>query len=246
MLEIIKNALTQIFASYSQYAGSGMYMLLFFLAMVCIYIWERNKQNRALLYYYPLITLVVIYNPLIAHIIIVFIEGQVYWRIFWLLPTTIIIAYAATVIVLNVHVKLKKILVTVALIAILIVGGKFIFIAENYSKASNWYKLPTQTILVCDILEKDTDEVIRVVVPTGLEVSMRQYNANIQIVYGVDMQSMNYYMYALNSNYIVLDNTVNFSGKLEDYGYQIIGATDSYNIYRFKLGGMTDSLRVIQ
>ena len=246
MLEIIKSALTQIFASYSQYAGSGMYMLLFFLAMVCIYIWERNKENKALLYFYPLITLVVIYNPLIAHIIIAFIEGLVYWRIFWLLPITIIIAYAATVIVLNVPVKLKRIMVTIALTAILIAGGKFIFTAENYSKASNWYKLPAQTILVCDILENDTDGEIRVVVPTALEDSMRQYNANIQIVFGVDMQSMNYYMSTLNSNYIVLDKTVIFSGKLEDYGYQIIGSTDFYNIYRFQLGGLTDSLRVIQ
>lgn len=245
MLEIIKNALTQIFASYTQYTGSGMYMLLFFLAMVFLYIWERNKEKRAILFYYPLVALVVIYNPLIAHIVINFIDGRVFWRMFWLLPLTIVIAYATTVLIMYVQVKPKKFLVTIALIVILIIGGKFIYRAENYSKAQNWYKLPTETILVCDILDNNTDGEIRVVIPAALEVSLRQYNANIKIVYGVDMQSMNYYMDALNSNYIVLDKNLFFSGRLEDYGYQLIGSTDIYNIYSFNFGGMTDILRVI-
>lgn len=263
MLELLKSTLTQIIASYSQYVGVGSCMLIFFVSLLYIYIIESRKDTRSLLCYYPLITLLVVFNPLIAYIIIKLIEEQVYWRMFWILPITCVVAYAATAMVVRVSEKPKKIVAIIALTAIIIMGGKFIFTSDNYSKPSNWYKLPAQTIEVCNIIENDSKGDIRVVVPEELGVSLRQYDANIQMVYGrdgyvnsydstyydrnalytlmqqsgLDMDLISYYMKKFQCNYLVFCKTVLLIGNLESYGYQYVASTDSYDIYRFNYNG---------
>lgn len=258
MLEIMKNTMESIFAAYLQYAGSGMYMLILFASLLYIYIAEHNLGRKYLLCYYPLLVIAVIFNPLVASQIISIIEGQVYWRVFWILPITIVIAYAAASIISNISKKTERVVATLALMAILIMGGKFMFTSANYSPASNWYKLPPQTIEVCDILEKDCGGMIRVVVPEELLVSMRQYDANIQMAYGRtgadnsgvwNDASYNLYclmqdsilkedliskaMKELDCNYIVLNKSTFISDKFGNYGYHCIASTDSYNVYWF-------------
>jgi len=258
MLDMIKNTMETIFAAYLQYAGSGMYMLILFASLLYIFISERNLGRKYLLCYYPLLVVAVIFNPLVAARIISIIEGQVYWRLFWILPITIVIAYAAASIIPNISKKTERVVATLALITILIMGGKFIYTSANFSPASNWYKLPPQTIAVCDILEMDCDGVIRVVVPEGLALSLRQYDANIQMVYGrtgVDNSDVwndaSYNLYGLmqdsvlkedliskvmkefDCNYIVLNKSTVISDKFGNYGYHCIASTDSYNVYWF-------------
>lgn len=259
MLEILKSTLTQILASYSQYVGNGMYMLLLFVSFLYIYITDRSKERKVLFCYYPVLVLAVIFNPLIAKVIINFIDGSVYWRMFWTLPITVVIAYAATTIFINISDKYRKLVVILALTAIMIMSGKFIFTAANYSTPTNWYKLPEQTITICNILETDCTGVIRVVVPPELEVSIRQYDANIQMVYGRDGKVNTYdskygdrialvvlmreselnvdairkSMINFQCNYLVVNKNTLLSDSLGKYGYYCVASTKIYNIYRF-------------
>lgn len=258
MLELINSTLAQIYAAYLQYAGVGMYMLLFFTSLIYTYIKEVKNNIKLILCYYPLIALFVIWNPLIVYKIIAVVGKEVYWRIFWILPTAVAIAYVATVTVCSVSRKYQKVIVTIALTSILIMGGQFIFVSENYSRSSNWYKLPEQTIEVCNILENDCSGTIRVVVPDSLVVSLRQYDANIQMVYGrdgtnnsgvwneeahilydlmllneLDIKSISGYMNDFQCNYIVLNKSTILSDDLENYGYHFVTSTEQYNIYRF-------------
>ena len=261
MLQLINDTIEQVVAAYSRYTGIGSYMILFFAALLYIYITERRKDNRDLLFYYPLLALAVIFNPLIASRIIAVIDKEVYWRIFWILPITIVIACAATSIAIHTPEKFKKAVVVFFLTAILILGGKFIFSADNFSTPPNWYKLPDQSIEVCKIMEADCNGVIRVVVPAELETTIRQYDAGIQMVYGRggnllyagDSEDARLYRYWLRKymnqdvldimaicdsmryfdcNYIVLNRKATLSGNMGDFGYHCIASTDSYNIYR--------------
>lgn len=257
-MELMKNAWDQILASYLQYEGNGKYAILFVVAMLYVYVQDSKKEKMAVFFTYPLIALTVIYNPLVAYIVVDFSKGSVYWRMFWILPITAIIAYAATSITLSVSLKSKQMVVVISLIVILIVGGKFIYTKENYALSSNWYKLPAKTIEVCDILEKDTTDMIRVVVPSDLLVSMRQYDANIQMPYGrdgydnttlgndaawrlfllmeqseLDVDAISQAMKHLECNYLVLGKNSLLLGNLDSYGYHCIASTDEYNIYRY-------------
>jgi len=258
MLELIKNTLAQIYTAYLQYAGVGMYMLLFFISIIYIYCKKMENDIKLILCVYPIIALTIIWNPLIAYKIIAVVGKEVYWRMFWILPISVAIAYVATATVCSVSRKYQKVIVAIALTSILIMGGQFIFVSENYSRSSNWYKLPEQTIEVCNILENDCSGTIRVVVPDSLVVSLRQYDANIQMVYGrdggdnsgvwneeahilhdlmqsseLDIKSISGYMNDFHCNYIVLDKSAILSDDIENYGYHFVTSTEQYNIYRF-------------
>jgi len=268
MFEMIKNTMLQITSSYSQYAGNGVYMILFFISLIFINIWEsrrtnntriRKRDNNIILFQYPLVALAVIFNPLIAHVLFVLIGQEVYWRIFWILPVTICIAYVATVTIIIVPDKIRKVLVTVALLIILIISGKFIYSGNNYIVSSNFYKVPLRTIQVCNILENDSNgAMIRVAVPTDLVATMRQYDADIQMPYGrggydntnvenvaswrmyllllqpqLDVNAASLAMNNFKCNYLVLYRSQTLSDAVEKYGFQFVTASDYYNVYRF-------------
>jgi len=257
MLEMIENPMNPIFAAYNQYAGSGLYMVFLYLSLIYISVTERSQGRKNLLFYYPILVATVIFNPFLGHVIISIIEAQVYWRMFWILPITIVIAYVAASFISNISKRTEKIFVACALVAVLIMGGKFIYTSTNFSPADNWYKLPTQTIEVCEILRKDCDGIIRVVVPDEFTVSLRQYDADIQMVYGrtgvdntgnrnasfdlygltletvLNEDLMSKEMREFDCNYLVLNKGTVISAQFEDYGYQLVSSTDFYDVYRF-------------
>lgn len=268
MLEMIKSTFAQIIAFYSQYVGNGKYMLLLYISLIYLYITEQKKNNRALLLHFPLLMIAIIFNPLVVQEIITIMESDVFWRVFWILPITIIIAYAATNSVLFRSEKSEKIVVAVALITVLIIAGKFIYTTSNFTTASNWYKLPPQTIEVCDILEKECDGEIRAVVPGEFIVSIRQYDANIQMVYGrngyvnyydstyqdrntlytlmqestFNVDSISKLMIKFECNYIVINKTTFLPDSFANYGYHCVASTENYNIYWFSSKEMTLTL----
>jgi hypothetical protein len=263
MIELLRLTFTQILASYSQYSGSGMYLMFLFFSLIYIYIADKKTAEKSLLLYYPIFILAVIFNPFIAYVIIRVIGDNTYWRMFWILPTSVVIAYTATRIICYSAEKYKRIVVLITLVAILIAGGRFIFTNQNFTTSSNWFKLPPQTIQVCEIIKQDCDGKIRVVVPADLEVSIRQYDADIQMPYGrsgsdntgvtaesvknfyslmqgnvLDVDTVSSYMRAFVCNYIVLYKTTTPSYSMEVYGFQLVASTESYDIYRFPVDGM--------
>jgi len=275
MIELIGSTLTQITKAYSQYAGSGIYMMLFFISLIYINIWERQyntynirgrrSENNILLFQYPLVTLAVIFNPLIAVGLIALIGPEVYWRIFWILPVNICIAYTATVTIIIVPEKARKVLVTAALLAIMILCGRFVYSGNNYILSSNLYKVPPQTVQVCNFLENDSNGAeIRVAVPPDLVTTVRQYDAKIQMPYGrggydntkvenvatwrmfllllqpqLDVYAASLAMTSFECNYLVINKTQTVSEDLEKYGFQFAAASDSFNIYRFNPAWIT-------
>jgi len=257
MFEILRNAFIQILSSYSQYKGSGAYTIVFLASLLYIYVYERNEKNRTLLYHFPIFLMAIIFNPAIAYVVISVIKINVYWRVFWILPVTVVCAYAATGIIINISEKRKKFVAVTLLVLIISIGGKLIINKENYQKSTNWYKVPTQTIEVCEILEGDSEGEILVIAPTELATYIRQYDAHIKLVYGregnvnysdntyrkalsnlmssseLDVDSISMYLKKIECNYLVFRKDVTLSDSLESYGYQYVSSTESYNIYRF-------------
>ena len=103
-IEIISNA-------FLQYKGNGMYMALFLLGMLYIYLNEKDKKMRCLFLYFPLATLFVTLNPLFNKCVGKIFTGSVYWRLFWILPIGITIAYCLIKFVQDQKEKSQKIIV---------------------------------------------------------------------------------------------------------------------------------------
>ncbi len=81
---------------WKHYNGKGFYLYLFLGCMVLLlFLRERRKYNRYL-FWYCIGGLILYWIPYTAKIIMDYAIGKtVYWRMFWLLPITFVIAYFA-------------------------------------------------------------------------------------------------------------------------------------------------------
>ena len=147
-IEIIRN-------TFIEFKGTGMYVALFFIAMLYIYFKEEDKKKKSLFIYFPLIILFVTLNPLFNKIVGKIFTESVYWRVYWLLPIGITIGYAIIKFVSEQKEKSQKIIVTISLLTILIVSGKCVYNKENFEKVGNLYKLPDDAVLVAQLIEDD-------------------------------------------------------------------------------------------
>lgn len=243
-IEIIKN-------TFSDCKGSGMYFALFFVCVLYIIIKEKNKNIKALLGYFSVAILLIILNPAFDKLIDKLINKNVYFRLFWLLPMGVSMAYVAVDIIQSLNEKSKKILTFFAIIFIIIVSGKWIYTEENYVKVHNMYKIPDQAKWIIDIISVDEATYKKVMLPESLVPYIRQVNADIELAY--PRMPYGYASYQLltelhngnveyvtksseakGCNYIIFENNVPLSVEITDLGYKLIGQTYSYNVYKLE------------
>ena len=124
-IEIVKN-------TFQEYQGNGMYIALFFVAMLYIYLKEEDKKKKNLFLYFPICVLLVTLNPLFNKMVGKIFTASVYWRMYWILPVGITIAYSVVKFVSEQKEKSQKIVVAISLITIIIFSGKFIYAGNNF------------------------------------------------------------------------------------------------------------------
>lgn len=192
--DFLKQSFQDALTSFNRYEGSGAYFTLFFIAMIIIFFYGRESKKAGsrdsydtriiFALYFPLLAFLMIINPLIAGPIMIGIDSFVYWRAFWIIPITIIIAIAMALFVMKVPRGSQRRLAVIACVAVIAVSGSLIYNAENYKKAENIYKLPEEAIAVCLMIRADTPDYASVAVPTALSPHIRQYDASIYMPYG--------------------------------------------------------------
>ena len=242
-IEIIKN-------TFAEFKGTGMYIALFFIAMLYIYFKEEDKKKKCLFIYFSLIVLFVTLNPLFNKIVGKIFTESVYWRVYWLLPIGITIGYAFIKFVTEQKEKSQKIVVAMSLLTILIVSGKCVYSKDNFEKVGNLYKLPDDAVLVAQLIEADNLENKKALVTENLTPYIRQVTADIDLTYrrrpegyGADplLQAMNsgnvkyVATYAINtkSNYVVYYKPVVLSEPMENYGFEKLADTTFWSIYKY-------------
>lgn len=243
-MEVIKK-------TFSECKGTGMYFALFFVSIIYIFLKEKDKNKKIIFGYFPLIVLLVILNPIFNKIIDRFINQNVYFRMFWLLPIGFEIVYVAVDIIQGLEQKIKKIFMLIAIILIIISSGKFIYTEENYIKVHNLYKIPDQAKWVITIISEDTLENKKVMLPESLVPYIRQVNSNIELAYprqpyGYESNDLLRELHNGNvqfvtemskekkCNYIVFENSVELTDDITNYGYELLGQTYSYDVYKLK------------
>ena len=94
-----ESTLNYIEEAYTRALGTGLYLGMFFLAVIFI-IFELKKKEKdrikLVFGFYSVIVLILAVNPIFANISIKVIGSSVYWRIYWLLPLGIVLAYVFT------------------------------------------------------------------------------------------------------------------------------------------------------
>lgn len=227
--------MSEIFSILTGYCGNGVLPLLYAAALVYLLVTEKNKINRLLFLYMPLVFLCLFLLPPF-YAVYAKIEGaDTYYRLLWMIPMNAALAYCAVKLAERLPGRGKAQAVsaedayggtelpakagasgnvrTAACCAIacalIILCGSFVYAGSNVNirRADNRLHLPQMVMNICDIIMNDTDgEVTMAAMPVGLTQFVRQYDSRIQMPYGREMQ-MPVYEGFYHSVYDAMENT---------------------------------------
>lgn len=241
-IEFIKN----VFLSY--YANQK-YFVLFLIALLFIFIKEKQKTNQTFLIYYSMVILIILLNPIFVWLIFKMIPQSVYYRFLWTIPFGIILAYFGVRLMDNINTHLKKNIIAISFILIIIYSGAFVYNNITFEKVNNWYKLPDESIQVTQIVKDIPVDNKKAMVSTDLVGYIRQFDANIKLAYPRRPYA-DYEMYPIvkyykagdvknlvnlckqnDINIIIYDNSIPLTISPSHYGYDLYAQTEHYDIY---------------
>lgn len=247
---------------FREYMGTGLIVIWFVVSLIYLWINEKRKDLRIVFLYMPVILLLLYFNPLFGRLVYGVVGEEIYYRILWLLPVTIVLGYTCVSIYGQLAVRrqmqkkktgLAEIFYAVCLAGILVVSGSYIYASPTFRRAENLYHVPDSVIHICDTINVPGREVMALF-PVELVQYVRQYSPVTCMPYGRDaiVDRWNYYppiCAAMDAEVIDLEQLVPLAreegchysilpadkkvlGKPEDYGWILFGETDGYLIYR--------------
>lgn len=165
---------------YSEYSGTGIFTVLFFVALIYVALIDKNRSNRTVLLYGSVILIIIIFFPATYYFYTKYVDAGTYWRFFWLMPVGVGLSYVATKLADE-----NKITGLLMIAIIFVLGGTYVYSSRaDYIKAKNAYQIPQEVIEIADYLESRELEEIRCAVTPELLTYMRQYDVNIIMPYG--------------------------------------------------------------
>ena len=234
------------------YIGNGSLMLLFAVALVYLWAKEKEKSFRVLMIYFSIGLLVVFFFTPLLLLVQKMGEGEIYYRLLWLLPIGIVIPYAVAKFVADCKKQWFKYTVVFLVCVYVMVGGNCVYNAPQFSKAQNAYQIPQEVIDICDAIVVEGREV-KAVFPHELIQYVRQYSAFVVLTYGYDSivehwglnhpmeeemrkevsDAKNLATLARESytHYIVLHKQHHVDGALEDEDFELFYSTENYVVY---------------
>lgn len=240
----------EILTIYQAYTGCGFLTILYLLALLYLWISEKNTTIRAIFVYGAGIIQILFFFPLFYHGYQLLDEGT-YYRILWILPMTITIAYGSV----KLLGKFPKASAVIGVVMI-IMCGQYVYSNDYITLARNVYHIPQETLEVCDIIMPEEDEErVTGVFPDDLIHFVRQYTSRIQMPYGRDYLAPDwiYGNHPLREvvnqqeirisqliklateykcHYIIIEKDKKMIGDLEKANVIQIGETTNYDIYR--------------
>jgi len=166
------------------YTGLKLLFALTLFAWIYLLITEKERRNRLMFVYAPLIIILLFLFPLSRkYFVAAGLDGETYYRVLWTIPMGIITIFGFC----RLFERHRRIglVVTAALI---IFCGKYVYKSEYISKAENLYHIPDTVVKICDLIEPENpDTRASAVMPPELIHYVRQYSARINMPYGREM-----------------------------------------------------------
>ncbi len=185
---------------FRRFQGEGV----FFLGFACALIWlivtaSENEWKRSVIGYFGCLVLTV-FNPLLVTPIIGALGlDDEYYRLIWLLPFTIFIAWLVVDLIGRCKRWWGRIVLTVFFVIVLTIPGKSI-LAKGISRPENIYKVPNELIALCEVIHEDSKkEEPKAALDFDLVVLMGQYDPSIHMT--LTYSDCSYMESQVDSNY---------------------------------------------
>lgn len=255
----MSSVLTWIVSNWKLYWGDGFYQYLLLISVIYLLFQKRKEKNTKYVLIYSILLLAVFALPITAAIIRACIGEEVYWRVLWLLPTIPLIALAAADFLKKRKSRLLQTACLLIFTGIIAISGKGMFQADNYFKADNPQKVPSEVAYICNLVNEKAEEAglseIRLAADEHISSYVRVYDASILMPYGrrgkgaLDKYALVLYQQINSSepsfkriancakhtgcNFIILDLRGESPMDIfEEYGYTKIGELHNYAIFQ--------------
>lgn len=247
-----------VFETLRNYRGESLYLTLYVLAVVYVCLAEKERRRRILFLYLPFFVFLLFIFPPTAYVIMhVVMDTEIYYRQLWLLPCAVTVSYALCRAVMHAERPIHKIFLLFAGLAVIMAGGRNVWLNGNYTRAENSYHLPQEAVNVCDaILDDNLEYNITAAFPLSLIEYTRQYTAEIVSPYGreiiIDRWHGHHELYdaieapvlnaetlatlarAYRTECVVVHSVKSMEGNMEDYSFYKVASVDGYDIYMEK------------
>lgn len=230
--------------------GSGMFILLYLIALFYLFINEKDIVKRRIFCYSSLIIIFVVMNPIFNKLVGGIYKKTIYWRFFWTLPMGISVAYVGVDVVSKLDEKRKRIFASIAIIILIIFSGKLIYNDTNYQKVDNLYKHTDEDVFIAHQIAIDDAEYKRIICPEKLNNHLRQIEPSLIMAYP-RVASGDYEDYPIRDcinkgqveeidkfakendfNYVIFKKETELTAPMEAAGFHLIYETENYRIYK--------------
>lgn len=237
---------------FRNYMGTGLIVAWFFVCVGYLFFRESDKGKRIMFIYVPFILLLLFFNPLFMQVLYGFIGTEIYYRILWLMPITIVIAY--TIVKISMDLKGKKkqgFLIGAAVM--MIFSGSCIYRSPFFSKAENFEHMPEAVVQICDRIQIEGREVMAAF-PGELMSFVRQYTPLVCMPYGrgelvkswsdnsdfytameaevLNVEEIVGFAEQYQCHYVIVEAKKELEGRFEDYQYIRLDEIEGYTIYQ--------------
>ena len=198
------------------YGGTGFLLLLYVIALGYLLIREKNKYVRSIFVYAPMLLIFGFLFPVSRKLYVAVLnEGNTYYRVLWLLPVSITLAYTGCFVIYRLGKRFERnarwISYAGALVgvAVIMLAGEYVYNSPHISKAENAYHLPQEVIDICDTIEANEGEISYnyATFPGDLVYYVRQYRTDIGLAYGRDMVEPVWGYGIWNEAYMAIEGT---------------------------------------
>ena len=173
-------------SAWKQNWGDGFlqYMLLAALLLLLVLTIRKNKDARMILVY-ACAALALFFCPFTEYVIIRAVGKSVYWRVMWILPTGIVIAYAFTSFLAMPKKEWIRIPGVIAILVIAALCGRSQREAENYILAHNRPQGAEVVAQSAEVILADAPDGEALAAADDYVASyLRVYDASIRMPYG--------------------------------------------------------------
>lgn len=245
----------EILLIYHNYVGTGMIAALFLVSVFYLIFEEKKMSLKLVLGILPVVILLLFACPVFTWLIYIFLDTEIYYRFLWLLPVTVVIAYAGVKLLLHTQ-GIKRLVSLLAVCGIIIVCGDYVYDSPYFEVAENAYHVPDTVMAICDEIQVEGREV-RAVFPSDMVQYVRQYTPFVCMQYGREMivdrwmiGSELYETYELglpdgvvhadklaeiarkySVHYIIWDDSRGMEGDLTGCEFSLKNQIDGYSIY---------------
>lgn len=174
---------TEIALVCKEYAGDGLAVGLFIVSFFYLLFAEKEKYKKIVLIIVSAVILILFLCPLFMKLVYRALDQEVYYRILWLIPMSVIIAYAGIHLIRGISKRWVKGVLMVAWVMAILLTGDYVYDNPYFSVATNRFHVPQTVADVCDAIIIEGREV-RAVVPSEMLPYVRQYTANVCMPYG--------------------------------------------------------------